>query len=128
MPPRPWTRDEYAMLDDLLRDHYPLRTIARRLGRTVPSVAAVVRKLGVRVRRPLTVPFQNQIDARAYAKLVEIAEQRCCTPATMARIITELVIANPAFLDESASIAFKSFRDLLAGFFRPARGGQPKQL
>jgi hypothetical protein len=29
---------------------------------------------------------------------VEIAAERCCTPCTMARIITELVIANSAFL------------------------------
>jgi len=58
----------------------PRRAVAKRLGR---SVQGMTRKLALRLRRPPTVAFQNQIDQDAFADLVRIARKWCVTPQTM---------------------------------------------
>ena len=61
----------------------PRRAVAKRLVRSVQAIQGMTRKLALRLRRPPTVVFQNQIDQDAFADLVRIAREWCVTPQTM---------------------------------------------
>jgi hypothetical protein len=93
-----WSDSDYNTLSDWIEDGFPRRAIAKRLGRSVHAIQAMARKLGLRLRRPPTVAFQNQIDQDAFAYLVRIAGEWGVTPPTAARIITELAVRSPIWL------------------------------
>jgi hypothetical protein len=94
----PWSDSDYNVLSDWIEDGFPRRAIAKRLGRSVHAIQAMVRKLGLRLRRAPTVAFQNQIDQEAFADLVRIAHEWGVTPPTMARIVVELAVRSPLWL------------------------------
>jgi hypothetical protein len=96
---KPWSDGDYCTLSDMLGDGYPRRSVAQRLGRSIHAVQGMARKIGIPIQRRYTVAFQCQIAADVNHRLAEIAGQRGVTRTTMARIIIELAIASPVWLN-----------------------------
>jgi hypothetical protein len=103
MPERsryPWSDADYCLLTDLLADGWTLQSIAARLERSKWSVQAQARKIGIRVRRSLTVAVQLQLDPEAHYWLTQAAGLRNVTPNTLARIVIELAVRDRVWLDK----------------------------
>ena len=71
-----WSNDE---LEDLLRDGWPTRAVAARVGRSTFAVIRMALKIGIPIRRAPTTPMQIQFDSELHKKLRELAAQRNVT-------------------------------------------------
>jgi hypothetical protein len=112
----PWSDDDYCVLSDMLRDGFPRRAIALRLGRSVTAIQGIVRKLPFRMLRVRTKPIQIQITLEHVAALEQLASAKGVTLATLCRLIVELSIASPIWAE-------KLFDDYLGD-----RGDPPQSL
>jgi hypothetical protein len=108
---RPWSNDEYVTLTEMLGDGYPRRAVALRLDRSVHAIQGMARKVGIRIQRKDTVAFQCQLAHHIEHRLAEIARQRGVTRTTMARIIIELAITSPEWLEKLLDDFFEDRAD-----------------
>jgi hypothetical protein len=86
-------------MEDMIKDGWPAPAIAAKLGRSVTAIRDMAHKAGLRILRGATVPFQNQIDAAVYEQLCGIAAKRNVTAPTLARLLVELAVKTPSFID-----------------------------
>jgi hypothetical protein len=71
----------------------------------------MARKIGVSIRRRYTVAFQCQLAHDVEHRLAEIARQKGVTRTTMARIVIELAITSPEWLDKLLDDFFEDRAD-----------------
>jgi hypothetical protein len=79
----------------MLRDGFPRRAIALRLGRSVEAIQGIVRKLPFRMLRPQTKGIQVQITVQHHAALEQMAKKKGVTVPTLMRLIIELSMTSP---------------------------------
>jgi hypothetical protein len=84
----------------MLRDGFPRRAIAQRLGRSVTAIQGIARKLPFRMLRPTTKGIQVQITVQHVAALEELAKQKNVTVPTLMRLIIELSMASPEWANK----------------------------
>jgi hypothetical protein len=97
---QPWSDDDYNILSDMLRDGFPRRAIAQKLGRSITAIQGIVRKLPYRMLRPQTKPVQIQVTIQHIAALEELAKRKGVTVPTLMRLIVELSIASPEWAEK----------------------------
>ena len=103
MPSRsrqPWSDDDYCILSDMLRDGFPRRAIALKLGRSVTAIQGIVRKLPFRMLRPQTKGIQVQITVEHVAALEELAMRKAVTVPTLMRLIVEPSVVSPEWVEK----------------------------
>jgi hypothetical protein len=96
----PWSDDDFNTLNDLLRDGWPRRVVALRLGRSVTAIQAMVRKLPMKLMRPATKQVAIQITVSHHAALTQLAKEKNVTLPTLLRLICELSIASPQWAEK----------------------------
>jgi transposase len=109
---RPWSDADFCILSDSLADGWPRASIAQRLGRSINSVQGMARKVGLTMLRPPTVGRQIQITVTHDRWLCEVARERGVTPNTLLRIIAELSLKSPDWLDRLLDDQFEERRDV----------------
>jgi hypothetical protein len=71
----------------------------------------MARKIGICIRRRYTVAFQCQLSHDIEHRLAEVARQRGVTRTTMARIVLELAIMSPGWLNKLLDDTFEDRAD-----------------
>jgi hypothetical protein len=118
MPGRPWSNDDLCVLSDMLRDGFPRRAIAQKLGRSVIAIQGMIRKIPIRMMRPQTKPVQIQITVEHHAALSQMAKEKGVTLPTLLRLICELLVASPEWTEKLFDDEFVE-RDAMKQFWTP---------